>query len=362
MEKEIITDKEGICLLTIFIMGSAIILGTGSRVKNDAWLAGAIGLVMSLPMILIYARIHTLFLGKDLFEICVHVWGGFFGRAASAIYIFYSFFLGALVLRDFGEFINTVALIETPLIIILLSICMVAIAAARGGIEVMARISKFVLPVILAVLTVMQFMSLPILEFDFIMPVIAEGWGPVLSASFSVFSFPFAESVVFMGVFYTIGRKKSITKVFLFGLIFGGVVIIIQTLFNILTLSNGIDNYYFPSYVAASRIRIGDFLQRVEGTIAISFLFTAFIKISICLFVACKGIARVFNLEHYKFIVIQTGLLMTWLAVILFDNIVEMNFFAFVTYALFALPFQVVIPIVLWISAEIKHRKSMKEE
>ena len=66
MRVERITDKQGICLITIFIIGSSILIGTGGEAGNDAWLAGLTGLFMSLPAILVYARISSLFPEKSL--------------------------------------------------------------------------------------------------------------------------------------------------------------------------------------------------------------------------------------------------------------------------------------------------------
>ena len=108
------------------------------------------------------------------------------------------------------------------------------------------------------------------------------------------------------------------------GVLAAGIVLITLTLVNIFVLGNMIEDYYFPSYASFSFIKVGDFIQRMEGTIAISYVLTSFIKSSICLFVACKGIAAVFNLNHYKFIVIQTGLIMAYFSLILYDNIEEM--------------------------------------
>jgi len=69
MVKEEITQKEAICLLVNFIMGSTLIMGIGTNAKNDAWLAGIFGLLMSIPVIVIYARIIQLFPGKNLYDL-----------------------------------------------------------------------------------------------------------------------------------------------------------------------------------------------------------------------------------------------------------------------------------------------------
>jgi spore germination protein KB len=139
------------------------------------------------------------------------------------------------------------------------------------------------------------------------------------------------------------------------------IIIMITTLRNITVLGNMLGSFKFPSYAAVSRINIGDFLQRIEVTVSIVFVYSAFIKSSICLLVACKGIGKVFNLKDYRSIVIQTGLLMIYFSYIIYNNSMEMRYWAFKVYPYYTFPMQVILPVIIWIFAEIKAKKINKE-
>lgn len=358
MQKEQITDKEGICLLTLYMMGSTLILGVASDAKNDAWLSVIAAIFMVLPMIFIYSRILFLYPGMDLYDILNIIFGKTLGKIIAFIYIWYSFHLGALVVRNFAEFLNTVAIPETPMIVSMLYLILVSIAAVRSGIEVMSRISAYFLPILLIILFIIQILIIPQLRFNYIKPFLEKGLGPVLRGGFQAFSFPFAESIIFTGVFYTLKNRKSPYKVYLWGTLLPGSIIIILTLRNILILGPLLESLYFPSYVAVSRISIGDFIQRIEVNVAIVFVCAAYIKCTVCLFVACRGLAKVFNLKDYRSVVIQLGLLMVYFSYTIYDNIMEMRYWAHKVYAYYAFPFQVVVPIIILIGAEIKARKS----
>ncbi|HEX3027852.1 MAG TPA: spore gernimation protein, partial [Clostridia bacterium] len=95
----------------------------------------------------------------------------------------------------------------------------------------------------------------------------------------------------------------------------------------------------------------------IEVTVSIAFVFDVLIKSSICLLVACKGIGKIFNLYDYRSIVIQTGLLMVYFSFTVYSNIMEMKFWAFKVYQYYAFPMQVVLPLIIWILAEIKVKK-----
>lgn len=130
------------------------------------------------------------------------------------------------------------------------------------------------------------------------------------------------------------------------------------TLRNLLMLGPDIlSGLYFPSYVAVSRINIGDFVTRIEGSAAIVFVTALFVKVSLCLYVTCNGVAKVFKLGSYRSVVLQMGLIMIYLSDFIYSNIMEMEEFAYHIYKVYALPFEVVIPVLLWLTAELVVRK-----
>lgn len=117
---------------------------------------------------------------------------------------------------------------------------------------------------------------------------------------------------------------------------------------------------YFPSYAAISRVNIGNFLQRLEISVTIVFLLSGFIKISICLLAATKGITKLLGFKDYRFFVTPVGLLMVNLAYLVYDSIMEMFEWAFDVYPYYAIPFQVILPLIIFIAAELKARLQKK--
>ena len=357
MQREQITDKEAICLFIIFVLGSSLIIGIGGDADNDAWIAIIVGLIMAIPMLLIFSRILSLYQGKDLFDILNLTFGKVIGKMITILYIWYAFHLGALVLRNFGEFTNIVAMPETPMFVTMLCLGLVCIMAVKLGIEVLGRTTTYFFPVLVFILVLVQLLVIPQLHLHYIKPILGNGLTPVLKGGFSTFSFPFAETVIFMGIFSSLKTKKSPLKVYSWGILIAAIVMIITTIRNIAVLGNMINSYYFPSYAAVGTIKIGDFVERIEVTVSFVFVFNVFIKTSICLLVACKGFGKVLNLKDYRSIVIQMGLLMIYFSYTVYDNSMEMKNWAIRVYPFYAFPFQVILPIIIWIFAEIKARK-----
>lgn len=361
MPKEEITQKEAICLLINFIMGSTLIVGIGTNAKNDAWLASLFGILMAIPAIIIYSRILQLFPGANLYDIVNLLFGKYLGSVVTILYIWYSFHLGALVVRDFGEFLNTITMPETPMLVPMFSLIIICIFAVRLGIEVISRTSAYFFPIMLFIIIIVQLLSISKMDFEYIFPILYYGLSPIIKEGFSAFAFPFAETVIFLGVLGSLQPKKSPYKVYFTGVLVAGIILTFIVLRNIFVLGNQLSNFYFPSHVAISRIHIGDFLQRMEVTVAFIFVVGVFIKVSLCLLLTCKGIAKLFHLNDYRSITMQTGILMVYLAYILYDNIVDMHFWTFYVYKYYAFPFQVILPLIIFITAEFKKRKTPKE-
>lgn len=355
MNKEVITNKQMFAIITMFLMGSTLVLGAVGEAKQSAWLAIIFGTLFAVPIIVIYAKTLSLFPGKDVFEIMEMVFGKIIGKATSLLFTWFAFHLGALVIRNFGEFITTVSIPETPKLILMLMLAIMCIWIIRDGIEVLGRWTCATLPILLFIIITIVSLSLTNADVENLKPVLEEGFAPVLSGAFGLISFPYAETVLLMATFNSLPNQKSSYKVYLSGLFFGGLMIFIITLRNILVLgADTISLLYFPSYVAVSKLNIGDFFQRVELMVSIVFIFSGFVKISICLLAACKGISKVLNIENYRFIVAPVGLMMVNLAYWIYNDIIEMEEWAFKIWKYYAFPFQVILPVILLAVAVIR--------
>ncbi|MEK3833178.1 endospore germination permease [Paenibacillus sp. FSL M7-0896] len=358
MSKETIPAGQSISIAVLFVTGASLFLGTSSQSGNSSWIAQMLAILLAIPLMLIYARLHVLFPGKDLYDMLIEVFGSVLGRMLCCLYIWYALHLGALVLRNFGEFSKTVALTATPMLAPMLMIGLLCMWVVHAGIEVLGRSAKFLLLFSLIVIVILQLLSVPKFEYHHLKPLLHTRFNLILADTAGSFTFPFAEIVVFLGAFSAIPAKGSAKRVLVSSTLIAGGIIIMITLRNLLMLGPDIlSSLYFPSYVAVSRINIGDFVTRIEGSAAIVFVTALFIKVSLCLYVTCNGVAKVFKLGSYRSVVLQMGLIMIYLSDFIYSNIMEMEEFAYHIYKVYALPFEVVIPVVLWLTAELLARR-----
>lgn len=227
-----------------------------------------------------------------------------------------------------------------------------------SGLRLWARTSAYFLPIVFVILVIVQLLAIPQFHIEYLKPVLGNGIYPILTGGFATFSFPFCETVLFICLLSSLKSKKSPFKVYKYGILITAIVFIIVWIRNIGVLGNTLSSYYFPSYEAVRRISIGDFLQRIEVTVSFVLFIGVLFKCSVCLLAAAKCALKLFKLNDYRSAVIQIGLMMIYFSYIIYDNSMEMKYWAYKIYPYYAFPVQVIIPIIMWIFAEVKIRKS----
>lgn len=368
MYKQTISGQQGIYLVILFIFGSTLVMGTGGKGKNDTWLSVILAILLSIPVLLMYARILSRYPGRDLDDILEEVFGKIAGRLFGLIFTWFSFHLGALVLRIFSEFMSTVALPETPQIVNIIIFSLICVIGVKSGIETLAKCGGYFIIYAILILIIFAFLTIPNIKPDNLLPIMGNGIKPVLQGAFQSFANPFCQLVVFMMVFDSLGTQSPGYKVYIKALMIGGFFVTLVVVRNIMVLgASTFQTVYFPSYAAISRINIGNFLQRLEISVAIEFIFCCYIKISICLLAATKGVSKLFGFKDYRFIVTPVGLLMANLAYIVYDSIMEQFEWAEDIWSYYAFPFQVIFPFFIFATVEIKvwlqgRKKKSKEE
>ncbi|WBW95646.1 GerAB/ArcD/ProY family transporter [Oceanirhabdus sp. W0125-5] len=358
MNNEAVSDKQGIALIILFIIGSSSIVVPGLPAKKDVWLAIILSVIMALPMAIIASRLHVIFPGKDIFDIVEICFGKFIGKLLILIFSWFVFKLAAEVLRNSSQFLNASNLTSTPLIVPMICTSTFILYIVKKGLPVMGKFAEFVLIFPVTFIFVITFLLIPEMNIYNVVPVLEEGMGPVIKGALGALSFPFGQTVLFSMLFSIFNEKKSPYKIYISGLLIGGLLLLITSLTNILVLGfNTASSLYFPSVSTATRINILGTLQRLEIIPTLTFIIGQYLKISILILCACKGLSKTFDCEDYRFIATPICFLMVSLCYTLHGNIME--FYEWVAKVLpySSLPVQVFIPILIWIIAEIKKKQ-----
>ena len=353
-----LTRPQALAILMLFNFGSSVVMGVSTGVGQDSWIAMLIATVYAVPVMWMYARIISLNPGEGLFSAAERLLGRVLGKVVTALMSWFALHLCALVLRDFSEFIQVASMLDTPQLPVLIIMAMTVYMLARNGSKALGKWSLATMPFVLGVVALTVLLSFNIMDPQNFLPVLESPIGKIAAEAYKPFAFPFAETVVFLGIADFVRPSDSPLKIYLGGLFFSALIMIIIIARNLMILGASVVAVeYFPSYSAVSIINLGDFVSRIEGSISINFMLAGITKITLCLIVASRGIASLFGIGDWRKLVAPAGLLAVMLAQNLYGSTMEL--FSFLNYyGFYAIPFELVIPVLLWTVSEIRSRKS----
>ncbi|SHH65250.1 spore germination protein KB [Caloranaerobacter azorensis DSM 13643] len=336
-----------------FIFGSSAIITPAVSAYQDAWLAYIIGWIGGYILIGIYAYISILNPSKTFIEILKDVFGKYIGSIIGIFYIWYFLHLAGLVFRNLGEFMIVSIYTETPLIFIIISIALVLAYSLKKGLEVIARVGQIIVPMMLILVISIFLLVMGHYEVKNLLPFLEHGFLKVLKVSFSVLTFPFGETVVFLMIFPYLNDKKDLFKTSYISLTVIGMILLSVVMSNLMILgADMLNRQIFPSHITISLIPG----IAVEPFIAINLIIAASMKITMCLYASLIGIAQLFGLDDYKPFINPVVAIAVVISIWVYDSLSDMVRWAGEIYPYYVIPFQIIIPLLVLIILKIKRR------
>lgn len=361
MNKEVISGKQGVFMIVMFIIGSSSLMVMGLEAQRDIWIAIIMAVIIGTAIMFMYARILSILPGKDLYETLEFFLGKIPSRIFVIITTWFIFDLAAIVLRNFAQFIVTVGLAETPIIVPMAAMAAMCAIGVKLGIEVLARWTELFITLVFVFILGGCMLLLKYFDFNNLRPVFYNGFTPILKGALGAITFPFGETIAFVFAFSAFKKNASTYKIFSLGLLIGGCMIFIMSMAIVLVIGvEAASRLYYPSYATLARINLGEFFQRLEVIAALVFVNSVFLKISVLLMGACKGTARVLGFKDYRFIVVPLAALMVNQSYLSFDNMNEYHQWVFKVWPYYSPVFEIIAPLIILIIIEIKLRRKKK--
>ena len=361
MDNNVISAKQMRPMVALYIIGSSLVTGASSAAGQDTWIGMVFGFLLSLPLILVHTAILNLYPGRNYPDAILKIYGKAGGRIVILFYSVYVFHLGGMVLRTFAEFIRTVNMTETPLIAIMAFILIVSVFLMKNRVNVLARVSKFVFPLLVITLILTLILSIKDMDLKNIKPVFGSGFRNIFAGSWFFFAVPFGEVVVCAPLFEGLDRKNRILPVFFKGALYGFLVLFAANLRNILVLGYSTSVFPFASYESVSVISYGEFFTRIEVLIGINLLLAGFIKVCVLIFAVSRGFSKAFDLGDYVPYVVPGGLLILSIALVVHSDTNEMYVWLYKYMPVYSVPFQIVLPILTLIIGTVRKKIAGKK-
>lgn len=177
-----------------FLPVASVVTGSGGR---DGWMIVLPGLTVGIPYGLMVFSLRERYPCKNLLQISEIVVGKWIGKIIGFIYILITGYFGGLLLAEVGDIFERSILPLTPRWVFCIGGLLLVIYLVGTGIEVFARFSEVVFPMIGIALVLTVGLSIPRIEQGELMPILSEGVKPLFFGALKVM--PYAmEYILFL--------------------------------------------------------------------------------------------------------------------------------------------------------------------
>lgn len=320
-----ISKTQLLSLMLLFEIGSTTLFALGIGAKQDAWIVILIATFISLGLVWVFTEIQKQYPDKNLVEILQSLLGKWLSVPLILLYALYFYSNASFNFYEFGEIIRTTFLENTPQFVILSVFMFTTIYMITLGIEVIGRTAEILMPVLIIFLLSTYFLASisGALDFQELLPVLENGWNPILKEVMDVVNFPFGESIVFLMFWHFIDKKRSTRKIALFVVVLTGGILVITNMIIIMVLGSELAaKAEIPLLRVLFDINIADILTNLDIIGVIVLFIGGFYKTLINFYGAVLAVTTLFKFTNKKWVTIIMGVSLIVYSMVFFQNIV----------------------------------------
>ena len=352
-----LSPKQAICLILLFLIDSSSVEDGSHIARQDVWLCAIFAFWAALPFILLYSNLFSLYPGLSFFEIAQKTLGKHLGAFVNICYILFFLHTTSLVVQHFTHFINENALPRTPAAALALPICLLAAWMASLGVYKFSRGA-----VILAFIFGVSFLvTLPLslmhVDWGNLFPLLTSPPQVILSETFSLFASPMTQAAIFLFLFDHMADAKKIRKSYVRGTALVAAFISLNLLRAIIAFGGeAMGTLHFRTFSTASILHINGFVYRMEILFSGIFVIGVLVKMVVFFYISYRGVNLFFPKMKAIYVYPSFVVIVFILCLLRLPNSAHLfewtNIFRW-----YALPFQVFIPLLVWIVAKAQARR-----
>lgn len=348
-------------LLFILVMATVILFVPGitaAKAKQSAWLVP-----LFLPVLTGFTTLWAAWkLGQRFPQhTLVQYSGVLLGRAAGKLvagfYILFFLVLNVLVIREFSQFLTLTLLPKTPAYILNVAIVLVGGYAAAKGIEVVARMTQFVLPLFVVGTLFIFILSIPSMNSSKLLPLLEGGILPIIRSSVTPASW-YGEVIVLAMLLPAVNKPREAKSRGFLAILAAAGFLSVDILITLGIFGPELTGYFrFPFWVVAKYIEYGNYLQRVESVVAVFWITGMTIKVALVSYVIALTTAQVLELTAYRPVFYPLILVQIMAASFPFINMAALDVILDQYWPPFALLFELALPLLLLLVALIRGKR-----
>ena len=234
MQNGKISSFQFLVLVIFFTVGTSILFIPGvltNQVKQDAWIAAILGLVIGLVVIWLFTFIASWFPKLTYIQINEKVFGKILGKMISFLVILMAIIYTTVLISYSGVFLITQLYPKTPMVYLNVLMALIMVMAVRLGLETIARTAEILIFVFFFLFIFLAVSISPQIDVENLEPFFQVNINTLFKSSLGLTVVSSVNAIVLLIIFPAfIKEVGKLRKYFFVGNIIGGIVIVVITL------------------------------------------------------------------------------------------------------------------------------------
>ncbi|MDA8223921.1 GerAB/ArcD/ProY family transporter [Desulfosporosinus sp.] len=305
---------ERISLHQFVVLGSAVLMGTTflpiasivtEVASRDGWMSVLPGFAVGIPYGLMVLSLLEQHPQKNLLQISEILLGKWISKIIGVLYIFITCYFGGLLLGQAGDIYQSSIMPLTPIGMFYLGGILLVFYLFKSGIEVFARFSEILFPLITIALALNIGLSIPRIEQGELLPILSEGIRPIIWGGLKVAPFVMEYILFLAGIlaFLPTGKRElaQLKRGVWRAVFFVGFLNMMVVLIQILIFGPGETvRMVYGLLVLGKMVEISRTVAGVESVFLGAWLGASIIKVGAFFFMVTWGLETVINLKGLK--------------------------------------------------------------
>ena len=288
--------------------------------KNDSWAAVAAGFVAASVVFVVYAALSRRFSKFTLVEINDTVFGPVIGKIISALYVYFFFTLTCFDMDIIADFIKTVILPDTPVILILIVFILICAYAVRKGPVNLMKYSALLIYISVVIILFNTLLLINNSDLRRLLPLFSLKSENYLAGTHLVTLIPLCDPFILIMFLPDMIRPKEFGKALFKGLVIGAAFLLLIVIRDVSVMGEMISISAYPSHSSIRMIDVGDFLTRMDIVYISILIILMFYKVTVLIYASAAGLQRLLRLDSYKMLLNILCVLLVLYTMIIFKS------------------------------------------
>jgi spore germination protein (amino acid permease) len=191
---------------TTFLPIASYVTGASGR---DGWMSVMPAFALAIPYGLMVLSLLEQYPNKNLLLVSETLFGKWIGKIVGFIYILITGYFGGLLLGQLGNIYQTSIMPLTPISVFYMGGLLLVFSLERSGVEVFARFSEIIFPLVVITLVLNIVFVIPRIERWELLPILSDGLKPLFFGEIKVLPFAMEYILFLAGILTYLPTSKQ---------------------------------------------------------------------------------------------------------------------------------------------------------